>query len=520
MTTSHTQYPRPDFERNPLRWESLNGPWDFIFDDDDVGLLERWQLTGLPAQVEVAAPKALTGSSSEADSITQRIADGTQKLIEKNFFSNSSAIVTNKKRTIQVPFVFQSPASGINDRGVHEVLWYERTISDLRTAEEKLRNNRLVLRFGAVDYDATVWVNGRLVGSHRGGHVPFELDTTDAVEAVESTTHRITIRVFDSAYDLTQPRGKQYWGAKPESIFYTPSGGIWQNVWAEVVPATRIGDSSYGTVLRSNDIASGTLHSTIVVRGRRAGQQCSIEIEAELEGVPVNKSKPASLPKENDSVIMDLNLRISKETYAKLPTTFQERVPFNNDSCWRQGVALWSPESPLLYDLIIRLLDDSGATIDEVKTTTGMRSINWTQGDGLWRLNDKPYFQALCLDQGYWPQTFLTPPSLESLQTDIELAKRMGLNGCRKHQKVEDPLFYYLADKLGYLVWAEMASAYSFSQQYVERFDQEWTESVKLAINHPCVVTWTPVNESWGYTSLKDNVDQRNHIRSLYYLTK
>lgn len=517
MTTSEPQYPRPDFQRNPLRWESLNGPWDFIFDDADIGLTERWHHKGLPEQAEVSVTEARSGNSAESDTITQRIASGTQELLQNNILSAKTTV--NAKRTIQVPFVFQSPASGINDRGVHEVLWYERLVPDLRTPGEKERNYRTLLRFGAVDYEATVWVNGREIGSHRGGHVPFELDATDAIDVTESPIHRITVRVYDSAYDLTQPRGKQYWGAKPESIFYTPSGGIWQSVWVEVVPPARIADSSHGTVIRSNDIASGHLHSVIAVKGRRVGQGYTVELEVRFAGIFVSSASKA-LPKDSNTASMDLNMRLGQEQMAQLFQTVFLGAAFVDDSCWRDGLALWSPECPQLYDLTIRLLDASGAKLDEVKTTTGMRSINWTQGDGLWRLNDKPYFQALCLDQGYWPDTFLTPPSPEALKTDIQLAKKMGLNGCRKHQKVEDPLFYYWADKLGCLVWAEMANAYQFSEEYMDRFNQEWTEAVKLVINRPCVVTWTPVNESWGYTSLKDNVEQRNHIRALYYLTK
>ncbi|KAF4469307.1 glycoside hydrolase family 2 [Fusarium albosuccineum] len=513
-------YPRPDFERNPLRWETLNGQWDFLFDDGDAGLSENWQRSGLPEKATVFTSSTRTEASAESDSVVQKIVGDTQALIQNNVFTESSK-TTHSKTKIKVPFVFQSPASGINDRGVHEVLWYERAISDLRTTQEKEQGHRLVLRFGAVDYEATVWVNGEYVGGHRGGHVPFEIDITGAVSGTgESNTHRLTLRVYDSAYDLTQPRGKQYWGAKPESIFYTPSGGIWQNVWLEVVPSARIADSSSGTVIKSNDIHSGQLRSTIVIKGRKFGKGYSVELEAGFAGVPVAKSDKKALPRETDSVAVDLSVRLSEEQRSKLPQSVTQDAPLDNDSCWRDGVALWSPEHPQLYDLVIRLFDDSGKIIDEVKTTTGMRSIDWTKGDGLWRLNDKPYFQALCLDQGYWPETFMTPPTPESLKVDIELAKKMGLNGCRKHQKVEDPLFYYWADKLGYLVWGEMANAYQFSQEYVERFNAEWTEAVKLVINRPSVVTWTPVNESWGYGSLKDNVDQRNHIRQLYYLTK
>ncbi|OAQ82994.1 glycoside hydrolase family 2 protein [Purpureocillium lilacinum] len=525
MQTSAPSYPRPDFERTRLKWQSLNGQWDFLFDDDDVGLTCRWAQTGVPDEVTLESQSSAqqTGATSDSDSIVQRIASGTQELFQGNVLARSAA-AAHRKLAITVPFVFQCPASGINDRGVHEVLWYERQISDLRSPDEKSQGQRLLLRFGAVDYEATVWVDGRLVGSHRGGHVPFEIDITDAVDATEAadSSHRLTLRVYDSAYDLTQPRGKQYWGAKPESIFYTPSGGIWQSVWLEVVPPARLADSIHGTVIKSNDIESGTLGCHIAVQGRRAGQACQVEIEAAFAGVAVARSERRSLPKEKSYVDLVLGMRLGQDQLAKVPQTVLDEAPLGSDQCWRNGLALWSPEHPLLYDLTIRLLDASNNALDEVKTSTGMRSIDWTCGDGFWRLNDKPYFQALNLDQGYWKETFMTPPADDSTRIDIELAKRMGFNGCRKHQKVEDPTFYYWADRLGYLVWAEMANSYEFSPEYVDRFNQEWTESVRLAINHPSVVTWTPVNESWGYTSLsaKESTEQRDHIRALYHLTK
>jgi hypothetical protein len=164
------------------------------------------------------------------------------------------------------------------------------------------------------------------------------------------------------------------------------------------------------------------------------------------------------------------------------------------------------------------LYDSEDRIIDKVHTTTGMRSLHWD--NSTFRLNNRPYFQALFLDQGYWPETFMTPPSSDALKLDIELTKKMGFNGCRKHQKVEDPLFHYWADRLGLLVWGEMANAYAFSEAYVERMDQEWREAVLRDRNHPCVVAWTPVNESWAYTDLHTSKQQRDHIRSLYYATK
>lgn len=520
QSPSNEQYPRPDFARTYLHWKSLNGPWDFLFDDEDVGLSSRWYQTGLPKEVVVGKLAHVQAvPDSESESITAKIAANTQNLILDNLSRRNRNTAMHHKQKINVPYVFQSPASGINERGVHEVLWYERQIKDLRLPAGKRKGSRLLLRFGAVDYEATVWVDGQYVGGHRGGHVPFDIDITDAVDANDLADHRLTIRVYDSAYDLTQPRGKQYWGAKPESIFYTPSGGIWQNVWLESVPAPRIADSTHGTILRGNDIDSGILHAKIVVLGRRTGRNYSIVIEGSYKGYRLRKSDKKKLPTETDSVDIDIGLRWTSE----LQNNFESSrlSDLEREQRCRNGLLVWTPEFPQLYDLNIRLFDDTnGRVVDEVQTTVGMRSLDWTSGDGTFKLNGRPLFQALCLDQGYWPDTFLTAPSPSALKADIELAKRMGFNGCRKHQKVEDPIFLYWADRLGYLVWGEMASAYRFSDEYVSRFNQEWMEAVKRDINHPSIVTWTPVNESWAYTDLKNNVQQRNHIRSMFYMTK
>ncbi|KAG2411662.1 hypothetical protein HFD88_009218 [Aspergillus terreus] len=465
MTTSVT-YPRPDFQRSGLTWFPLDGTWDFLFDDADAGLTESWEQQGLPQE----------------------------------------------KRTITVPYAFQTPASGIGLHEAHEVLWYERTISDIRSADEIARGHRLLVRFGAVDYECAVWVDGRRVGGHRGGHVPFDVDVTDALRPGQESA-RLTLRVRDSPTDLTQPRGKQYWGPVPESIFYTPTSGIWLSVWMESVPAMRLCCGSGGTVLRADDIERGELHARVAVAGRPAGATCSVEIEASLGGVLVGKAA-AEVPKDKAFATLDVDMKVRD------PAPLQAQAPFPVEDAWHDGVALWAPEHPSLYDLTLRLYDAVGTVVDEVHTTTGMRSLSWQTGDGTFRLNGKPYFQVLVLDQGYWPETGMTPPSADALKADIEMAKRVGLNGCRKHQKVEDPIFHYWADRLGFLVWGEIADAYEFSDDFVERFNSEWMEAVKRDINHPCVVAWTPANESWAYTSLKDNIEQRNHLRSVYYMTK
>jgi len=510
-------YPRPDFTRSNLNWKSLNGPWSFLFDDNDIGLSRHWHVYGLPEEIAVDTSIATNSEtySKESESIKVTIAANPDQLIKDNIFKSEGA-VTHRKRDIQVPYVWQCPASGIEEKGVHEVFWYERRVADLRSEKEKEKGDRVMLRFGAVDYEATVWVDGHFVGKHRGGHVPFDIDITD--EVASGGEKRLSLRVYDSAYDLTQPRGKQYWAAQPESIFYTPSGGIWQSVWIEAVPSARIGGSSSGTVFRSDSIEDGKLKASVKVLGRPAGQKFSAGLEVRLGDVLVSSTGKVGLPRETDLVCFDSSMKLSDGQISQLGSNILDAAPLDNRNAWLNNVALWSPEHPTLYSLTVRLHDATGATVDTIQTTTGMRRISWH--NSTFQLNNEPYFQALFLDQGYWPHTFMTPPSQDALKTDIQLSKKMGFNGCRKHQKVEDPIFYYWADRLGFLVWGEMANAYQFSAQYTDRFDAEWREAVLRDINHPSIVAWTPINESWAYTSLGESIEQRNHIRSLYYMTK
>ncbi|KAL2849940.1 glycoside hydrolase superfamily [Aspergillus pseudoustus] len=468
-------YPRPDFLRKELNWTSLNGPWSFLFDDSNAGLGKKWQETGLP-------------ESADSHRIT----------------------------TIQVPYAFQTRASGLDLREAHEFLWYERSIRDIRTDSERSAGNRLVLRFGAVDYECSVWVNGKLYTEHRGGYIPFDVDITDAFSGSEAGEKRVTVRVRDSPTDLTQPRGKQYWGPEPESIFYHPTSGIWQNVWLESVPRIRIGDWTAGTVLNGDDIGEGKVRGRVLLQGYyKSDTALVVKTVVSLAGEIVGQST-AQVAADEESVAIDVDVRVAEGDVFKV----RSRLPYTQQDVWYNGIALWAPEHPVLYDVAISLEDVTGVVVDQVHTTVGMRSVTWENGDGTFRLNGKPYFQILVLDQGYWPDTGLTPPSGDALKADIELSKKMGFNGCRKHQKVEDPIFLYWADRLGYLVWGEIGNAYEFSDEYVERFNDEWTQIVKRDRHHPSVVVWTPVNESWGYKDLKGSVEQRNHIRLIYTLTK
>lgn len=468
-------YPRPDFQRELLRWDPLSGSgWEIAFDDDDVGVTNLW-------------------------------------------YQPFRRIPKEKTRSINVPFVYQSPASGIDEHEAHAIVWYQANIFAPTPYPPYVLPGRNLLRFGAVDYEMTVWLGGKYLGKHRGGHVPFEFDISYMADEREPTL--LSIRVWDASTDLTQPRGKQYWGPKPEGIFYTPSTGIWQQVWIERVPDVCIADSSHGTVIRSHDIETGEIGAEIAVDGRRKGT-FQIILKASLAGVDVATSEPAEVNAETGIAKLKMCLRLSDEQQSKLQQDFTEAHPLSDKTCWHNKVALWSPEHPILYDLTIILHRDKDDVLDKIKTTVGMRSLSWNNNDGTFRLNNQPYFQALVLDQGYWPSTLMTPPTGESCRDDILLAKKMGFNGCRKHQKVEDPLFLYWADKLGYLVWGEMANAYEFSNQYVDRFDQEWKEAVRRDINHPCIVAWTPINETWGYKNLANSPEEQNHIKALYHTTK
>ncbi|KAI1443082.1 glycoside hydrolase family 2 protein [Annulohypoxylon stygium] len=506
---SKDNYPRPDFVHVNHRWTPINDGWSILFDDADIGLKEKWQVTGVPDTVR------LEPNVYDPELLAQKLA-AFPELKEKGFKTPKGC--TYEKRPINVPFTFQTKASGIDDNEAHEVLWYERKVTDPRSDKENEEGDRTVLRFGAVDYEVQIWANGFPIAQHRGGHVPFDVDISDALETAKGG-FTLTLRVRDSPHDLAQPRGKQYWAPQPESIFYHPSSGIWQPVWLEVVPPIRIGDSSAGTVLRANNIKDGLLEARVAVLGRQASHVYYVEIEGSLHGVRV-ASKKEELHNDKDYVFVNLGLELSDEQKSKANPTLSQVAPYYDTHSWRGNLALWSPDHPTLYDLSIRLYEGNGTLLDEVKTYTGFRNLDWNRGDRTFRLNGRPLFQALVLDQGYWPETGLTPPSPESLKADIELSKKMGFNGCRKHQKVEDPVFLYWADRLGYLVWGEMANAYEFNEDYAERFSQEWLEAVKRDINHPSIVTWTPVKESWAYPNLEDNIDQRNHIRSLYYLTK
>ncbi|MDM0032151.1 glycoside hydrolase family 2 TIM barrel-domain containing protein [Variovorax sp. J22P271] len=422
-------YPRPQLVRES--WIPLDGPWRFRFDD------------------------------------------------ERSFLT--PADITDWPNEIEVPYPPESDASGIGDRGFHSVCWYQR---DVELAPD---HGRVLLRFGAVDYAARVWVNGHLACTHEGGHTPFFADITHLLDP--AGLQRITLRAEDDPHSLTQPRGKQDWQAVPHAIWYPRTTGIWQMVWLERVGRT------YMDKIRWTPKVEGY---AIYFEARIAGDVADgLAIEVELRH-------------ESRLLASDRYQVVDGEVDRSIVLSDPGIDDFRNE-------LLWTPERPTLLDAVVRLTQ-SGKVIDSFTSYTALRSVHIVRDRFM--LNGRPYLLRMVLDQGYWPDTLLAAPNDDALRRDVELAKAMGFNGVRKHQKIEDPRYLYWADTLGLMVWEEMPSAYRFTRTAIKRTVREWTEAIDRDYSHPCVIVWVPFNESWGVPDLTSIGVQRHAVQALYHLTK
>ncbi len=430
------EYPRPNFRRDDASWLNLNGLWEFAFDDRAEGCRAAWQ--------------------------------------NRPHFEGR----------LNVPFAFQSELSGLGDPSFHDYLWYAREF-DLPEGWAG-RSNRFVLHFGAVDYACQVWVNGRSVGEHQGGHVPFSFDITDTLKRAEP--NRIVVYVEDTQSKF-QPRGKQYWHPQSAGCHYTRTSGIWQTVWLEAVPEVYL----HGLRVQT-DLDREELTLSVEGLGRPLTEEIYwLGVEVEFEGREVWKTQFGL---------------IYEEGQAHLAFTGSLTLP---------GIKVWSPETPHLYDLRLTLYRGQSA-LDQVESYFGMRKISTAGTQVL--LNNQPYYLRLILDQGYWPGGLLTAPTDDDLRRDIELTKAFGFNGARKHQKIEDPRWLYWADRLGLLVWGEMPSAYEWSQEAERPFITEWLAALVRDYNHPCLMAWVPFNESWGLHDLEADPRQQDFVRRVVALTR
>ena len=377
---------------------------------------------------------------------------------------------------INVPFTYEYPASGVGDAAQHDVVWYRRTFA---LAEEN-RGRRALLCFNAADYQTDVWLNGAHVLTHTGGFTPFSADITDFLKKGENV---LVVRCEDTLNDAV-PRGKQSWTGSPFSCFYVPNTGIWQSVWLEFFEKDCIAEYSMFC-----DYDRTELYGELVTLYGLADEA---EIVVTFDGKLIKRER------------LTLRGRHNRYRFA-LPKDYTDDYS-------------WSPENPrLLY--VDFALYKGGKQIDLAHTRIGMRKISVDE-HGKICLNNRPYYQRLVLDQGYWQESGLTPPSAEALRKDIELAKAMGFNGARKHQKLEDPYFCYYAEELGFLTWCEMPSAYRFCAEEAAAITKEWQEIVKAGRNCTSNVCYVPLNESWGAREIATDERQKAFARSLYYLTK
>ncbi len=391
--------------------------------------------------------------------------------------------------TIKVPFSPETEASGIQDTGFYSAVWYRRTWQQQPLTESR----RLLLHFEAVDWQTTVWVNGRQVCSHQGGYSPFMADITDAL--VPGEDQEIVVRAEDDYADLAKPRGKQDWKLEPHSIWYPRTTGIWQMVWLETVPGLRLEGLQWSSSLDRWEIS---LEASVI--------GCKGDLNA-LSGTYLSVKLAAG----EQLIAHDTYRVVAREVHRRIALSDPGIDDFRN-------TLLWCPSSPTLIDATLELRSESGELLDSVHSYTALRSVS-TQGNRF-VLNNRPINLRLVLDQGYWVGSGLTAPSDEALVRDIELAKQMGFNGVRKHQKIESARYLYWADRLGLLVWEEMPSAYRYTTRSIQRLTREWLEIVQRDRSHPCIIAWVPFNESWGVPDLPDSPAQRHYIQALYHMTK
>jgi beta-galactosidase/beta-glucuronidase len=384
---------------------------------------------------------------------------------------------------IRVPFAPETVASGVAATGFYRRCWYRRRVE----AGVTPAGQRLFLRFGAVDDRANVWVNGTWVGEHKGGYTPFAFDITRLAASGELD---VVVRADDDPHDLEKPRGKQDWQLEPHSIWYPRTTGIWQTVWLELVPATALCAVSFTPNLARWEIG----------------------VEGWLDEVSTD-------PCRLSVTLTSRGTLLAADTYTVVAGEVHRRIalsdPGIDDS---RNELLWSPDSPNVIDVRFDLWGKRGELLDHAVSYTALRSTA-VQGDRF-VLNNRPYQLRLVLDQGYWPETGMTAPDDAALQRDVRLARQMGFNGVRKHQKIEDPRYLYWADQLGLAVWEEMPSAYRFTNQSVDRLIREWSEVVTRDYSHPCIIAWVPINESWGVPNLPDNPSERHYVQALYHLTR
>lgn len=420
----HQEYPRPQMTRE--NWVNLNGLWDYAI-----------------------KPKG-------------------------------QAVPTSFDGEILVPFAVESALSGVGKTvGKDNELWYSTTF----TTPKKSSKDKVLLHFGASDWETEVFVNGQSIGIHKGGYDPFDFDITEQLKSGKS--QNLQVRVWDPSDEGPQPRGKQI--KNPGSIWYTPVTGIWQTVWLETVPMAYISG-----LRNTSDISKNQILVTPEVAGTVEGQH--VKVSAWKDGMML--AEQTVKPSETAKLII-------------------------------KNPELWSPSNPALYDLKVELLEGKKVK-DAVGSYAALREISMApDANGIQRmmLNGEFVFQYGPLDQGWFPDGLYTAPTYEAMVFDIDKTKEMGFNMIRKHVKVEPATWYYECDKKGMLVWQDMPSGdmgngwemkLGVVGEQTDRdrtpeseaiYRKEWKEIMDDFYNFPSIVVWVPFNEAWGQFKTKEIAD-------------
>jgi beta-galactosidase/beta-glucuronidase len=408
----------------------LMGEWDLEYDADDIGLSEGWYANPL--------------------------------------FS----------KKIRVPFCVESEASGIEDLDPPPVVWYARRFGDDLPGTP----GRTLLHFGAVDYQARVWMNGEYLGEHNGGYTPFSFD----VGGLLQEENLLVVRVEDTN-DGSLPRGKQSFTTEPFLIFYETVTGIWQPVWLE-----RTGEIYLEGYRAYTDLDTGEVRLVCRLAGGE-GETTVTAVATSPRGE--NVTGTTSVHKNEGTVETEITLNCG------------ELIP-------------WSPEKPNLYGLKFTI--EAGTTRDEVESYFGARTVE-VQGDEVW-LNGQPLYQKLILHQGYYPQGLYTPLTPDLFKQDVEQVLAFGFNGLRIHVKNEAPPFYFWCDYLGCLVHQDMPSAFDFTPKMQAALEREWRDIVEINFNSPSIITLIPFNECWGVGFDIFPVlllpEAKEYVKHVYHLTK
>ena len=412
------EHPNPQWERK--NWKNLNGTWEFEIDRGNSGVhRELWNKEHL-------------------------------------------------ERTITVPFCPESSLSGVNDKDFMLAVWYKKSLA---FTESDLAGNRVILHFGAADFETTVWINGKQAGlPHVGGYGSFEYDITDKLQVSEND---VTVYCYDDTRSPMQATGKQSPRFESLRCFYTRTTGIWQTVWYEIVPESYV---KYARITPDLENVSVAIDAELVGKG-------DLSAEVYYEGKKVGEAH-----KKNLSVTGQLEVKLSEKH-------------------------VWELGHGRMYDLILRFGQD------EVKSYFGLRSVEL---DGMkFLLNGKSVFQRLVLDQGFYHDGICTAPSEEMLIKDIQCGFDAGFNGARMHQKVFEPRYLYHADRMGYMVWGEYGN-WGLDHSNIASLSTilpDWLNSVKRDFNHPSIVGWCPFNETTDYGVQRKRQDDAL-IRIVYEETK